>query len=128
MSGIFLSFSVDDVDIVRPIAVALRRDGWDVRLGPHDDRDDRVDLPAIPDEPYHAAIDRQLSGAACVLVFWSSNGVTCPWVRAEASVARAKGKLLEVRLDDASPPFDDARPLDFSHWTAGADDAAWREL
>ena len=66
-------------------------------------------------------IERELEGAAAVVVLWSKAAVESQWVRSEANRARELGKLVQARLDDARlpMPFDQIQCADLSNRRRG---------
>jgi hypothetical protein len=114
MADVFLSYSRADRARVQTIATAVEQDGrslwWDGQL-PSD-------------------ADREMAGAASVVVAWSKAARDSLWVRAEASEALDQGKLVQIDLDGAKPPMPFAmlHIADFSHWTGEREQAPWPQL
>jgi tetratricopeptide (TPR) repeat protein len=112
MADIFISYASEDRARVRPLAEALQGAGfsvwWDRALASGDD--------------FGQVIRRELDAAKAVVVVWSAASASSPWVRDEASVARAAGRLLPVRIDPVDPPlgFGTVHTEDFSTWNGAA--------
>lgn len=95
MADVFLSYSRDDANRIRPFVRTLELRGlsvfWDHTITPGDN--------------WNAVLEREISIAKAVVVVWSSNSVGSRWVQAEASRADSAGKLVPMRIDDATPPM-----------------------
>ena len=63
-------------------------------------------------------LDRALLQAGAVVVLWSHQSVQSPWVLQEASLAKAYGRLVPVRLDDCEipAPFLGIQTADLMDW------------
>lgn len=120
MADVFLSYARADRDRAAALAEAVEQDGrslwWDRRL------------PAGAD--YADVIEREIAGAASVVVAWSKTARDSLWVRAEANEALDQGKLVQVNLDGAKLPlpFTMLHFIDFSQWTGARDQAPWPQL
>jgi tetratricopeptide (TPR) repeat protein len=110
MADVFISYSSEDRERVRPLAAALEQRGlsvwWDRTLAAGDE--------------YASVIENALDAAGVVVVAWSLNSFASPWVRDE--VARARKKLAPVLLDQ--PPisigFGAIGAVDFIGWDGSA--------
>ncbi len=98
MADIFISYSKKHAALTESLARDLEAAGyttwWDTSLLPGDE---------FPDE-----IKRQLDAAKAVIVIWTVSSVNSQWVRAEATRAHAKGKLIalhQARLDFQEIPL-----------------------
>src|SRR5579862_7920568 len=120
MSDVFISYARSTQAAALRFADALRADGYGVW------RDD--ELP--PHRPYAEVIEERLGAAKAVLVLWSADAVKSDWVRAEADVARAAGKLVQLSLDGVIPPmpFNQIQCDDLSGWSGDAASPAWRKV
>jgi adenylate cyclase len=120
MSEVFVSYARKAEAAALRFADALRASGHAVW------RDD--ELP--PHRPYADVIEERLAGAKAVLVVWSPDAVKSDWVRAEADVARAAGKLVQLSLDGAVPPmpFNQIQCDDLSGWNGDLTSPAWRKV
>ena len=101
MADIFISYSKKHAALTGELARDLEAEGyttwWDTSLLPGDE---------FPDE-----IKRQLDAAKAVIVIWTVSSVNSQWVRAEATRAHAKGKL--IALHQAGLDFQEI-PLPFN--------------
>jgi tetratricopeptide (TPR) repeat protein len=109
MADVFISYSSQDRDRVRPIAEALIKRGlsvwWDRALAAGDD--------------YTRVIERELAAAKAVIVVWTETSVQSAFVRDEAGRARDDGRLLPILLDrNAQIPlgFGAFQAEDFTAW------------
>lgn len=108
MSDIFVSYDDLDRARVRQLVEALEARGWSVWW------DHRISTG----DSFALVIERELEAAACVIVAWTRTSVDSDWVRAEASEARKRGKLVPVLLDDVTPPmpFGQIHAADLVDW------------
>ena len=120
MADVFVSYARPDELIAERVAEGLRGDGYQVW------RDD--ELPAH--RAYAEVIQERLSSASAVVVLWSSEAATSPWVRAEADVARAAGTLVQVTVDGCIPPlpFNQYQCANLQSWDGDATAPGWRKL
>lgn len=104
MADVFLSYARSTAAAANRIAVALRKNGYDVWFD--------KDLPAH--RSYSDVIAAELERSAAVVVLWSRDAVQSQWVRSEANRARETGRLVQARLDDARlpMPFDQVQCAD----------------
>jgi hypothetical protein len=103
MSDVFLSYSRKDCDIARALSAALESEGYSVAN----------DSKLSPGDNFSDSLERTLSDARAVIVFWSPASTKSAWVREEASYAREQGKLLPITT---VPPSD--VPIGFTHLSA----------
>lgn len=112
MAILFLSYSRDDVERVRPLATALERDGhnawWDRHIS--------------AGQEFAGAIEQALASADVVIVCWTQSSVRSAWVRDEAAAGRDNGRLVPVTLDGCPPPlgFRQYHTIDLSGWNGRA--------
>jgi tetratricopeptide (TPR) repeat protein len=108
MANLFLSYSREDGDSVRPLAAALERDGhtawWDRHIS--------------GGQQFAEAIEKALESADVVIACWTSTSVKSAWVRDEAAAGRDSGRLIPVTLDGCQPPlgFRQYQTIDLSAW------------
>jgi hypothetical protein len=99
---IFVSYSHQDLHIVRPLVERLRDAGASVTW----DRD------FIGGIDFEQAICSAIDGALCVIVVWSAESVQSPFVRDEARRALVTNKLVTTHVADFKPA---GVPLGFGH-------------
>lgn len=120
MADIFISYSRQDRERVRPIADALEQAGYDIWW----------DIKIPTGTEFDHAIDKALRDAKAVLVVWSENSVNSRWVKEEAEDGLTSDRLVPVLLDPVAIPrgFRRIQASDFSAGGATTQAAAWREL
>jgi hypothetical protein len=118
MTDVYISYAREDRERVRPLVETLQFEGWDVWWDPSE--------PTIGGS---AALDQKLGSAGAILVVWSSYSRGSEYVRSEAATGLYKNKLIQVRIDSATPPrpFDQVEVVDLSHWMGERDDGNWRQ-
>jgi len=115
---IFLSYSREDRAAVRHIAESFEREGfvvwWDAALQ--------------SGQTFDEVIEQRLKEAKAVVVLWSPRSVTSRWVRAEATLADRKNKLVPAIIEPCDRPiaFDLTHTADLSEWTGDIADTQWR--
>lgn len=120
MADLFISYCRRNLERVTEVVRGFEASGlalwWDARL--------------LPGEAYAQRIEQELDGAKCVVVAWSSDARNSIWVRAEASAALDAGKLVQARLDGASPPlpFNAAPLVDLTTWRGDRTAPPWPQL
>src|SRR5258706_15879550 len=120
MADVFLSYARESEPLVRRIADALTEAGysvwWDSQLLPH--------------RPFSAVIEEQIAEAKAVLVVWSEHAITSEWVRAEAEIARAQGKLVQAVVDATVPPipFNQVQSPLLKGWKGETGHPEWRKV
>ena len=120
MSDIFISYAREDHPSVERLAAALEQRGWSVWWD-----------PAIrTGEDFGRMIHTALQAARCVIVVWSHESITSPWVKDEAQVGLERGVLLPVRIDAVAPPlgFRQLQTVDLTGWRPAAPGAAFEKL
>ncbi len=95
MTDVFISYSSEDRDRVRPLVTTLERAGWSVWW------DRQINAGAAFDREIEKAID----SAKCIVVVWSGTSVESEWVRTEAGEGLEKGNLVPVLIEDVKPPL-----------------------
>lgn len=123
MADIFISYKREDQEEhgrVRPIAEALRAEGYDVFY----------DVHVPPGSKWEDVLQGKIARARAVLVLWSAASVDSDWVKEEAEMAKAAGKLIPVMLDPVSPPFGFARieSANLADWRGDLSDIEWKNL
>jgi len=120
LADIFVSYSSEDQDRVKPIVEQLQSAGysvwWDslLRGGPM----------------IFKEIGDKLEKSKVVLAVWTSSSVLARWVADEVKLALSKNKLVPIRLDDVEAPieFRTAQTIDFSMWCGQESDPAMQTL
>lgn len=120
MADIFISYANEDVKRVWPIVKELEKLGISVFF-------DRK-IPA--GESWRYFIKKELDESRCVLVFWSQHSINSAWVREEAVVARKRGVLVPLLLDEVQAPFGFRiiQAADLSDWKNNTSDPEFLQL
>jgi hypothetical protein len=120
MADVFLSYARRDEDKVRRIAELLAAEGYDVWWD--------ADMP--PHRAYSDVIQEEVDRAKAVLVVWSKEAIASEWVRAEADMARNAHKLVQLSVDETSPPlpFNQIHVVSLAKWRGGRDDVEWQRI
>lgn len=101
MSDVFISYSKQDVEIVRELADALIAEGFDVWW----------DNSLLSGDEWRAEVQKQLHASTITIVCWSKAASESRWVTQEAEEARRLKKLVPVVFESdeggrpAEPPF-----------------------
>lgn len=95
MADIFLSYARKDRAKVARLVKALEGAGYSIWWDRHIDGGSE----------FSADIERELGAADAVVVAWSKDSVASHWVRDEAGMALAAGKLVAISLDGTAPPI-----------------------
>ena len=117
---VFLSYSSADREAARRFADGLGEEGlsvwWDAALR--------------AGETFDEVIENALKAAKCVIVLWSPRSVTSRWVRAEATLADRRNKLVPVIIEQCDRPiiFELTHTTDLSKWDGSTSDPAWRNM
>src|SRR5512135_2469639 len=77
MADVFVSYSRRDKARVVPLVAAIEARGWSVWWDPE----------IVPGQEFDRTIDKELEGAAAVVVVWTRISVDSRWVRGEAREA-----------------------------------------
>ncbi|MBI1360979.1 MAG: TIR domain-containing protein [Alphaproteobacteria bacterium] len=119
MADVFICYSREDRDRVRPIAEGLEAEGWNVWWA-----------PSGSPQGENEDADRELSSAGAILVVWSAASRASEYVRSEAATGLYKNKLIQTRIDHASPPrpFDQVEVMDLGLWSGERNDPNWRAV
>ncbi len=120
MADVFLSYARGNAAEAQRVAACLKSCGFSLWFD--------EDLPAH--RTFSEVIEEQLEAARAVVVLWSREAVASQWVRSEANRGREKGRLVQVRLDDARlpMPFDQLQCADLRNWQGDQDAPAWRSV
>jgi len=95
MVDVFVSYSSQDRERVKPLVDELQRAGWSVWW------DRAINAGTAFDREIETALDE----ARCVVVAWSKTAVESEWVRTEAHEGLERGLLVPVSLDEVRPPL-----------------------
>ncbi|MEM1149546.1 MAG: TIR domain-containing protein [Pseudomonadota bacterium] len=123
MADIFISYKREDQEEhgrVRPIAEALRAEGYDVFY----------DVQVPPGSSWEDVLQSKINAARAVIVLWSRHSVDSDWVKEEAEMAKHAGKLIPVFLDAVPPPFGFARieGANLVDWDGDLSHIEWKNL
>jgi tetratricopeptide (TPR) repeat protein len=120
MGSVFLSYSREDLERIRPLAAALEKAGHQVWW----------DRQITGGEEYAGVIEQALESAEAVVVAWTAASVKSAWVRDEAGQARDTGRLIPITLDGCQPPlgFRQYQTIDLSKWNRRAGSPALAPL
>ncbi len=119
MTDIYVSYAREDRENVRRLGELLGHEGWDVWLD-----------PAEGSSSNSAELDVKLASASAILVVWSGYSRGSETVRSEAATGLYKNKLVQVKIDPASPPrpFDQVEVSDLSRWSGDREDMSLRKV
>jgi formylglycine-generating enzyme required for sulfatase activity len=120
MSDIFISYKREDQATARHLANALESEGWSVWWDPK--------LRAGDD--FDKIIEAVLNESRCVIVLWSELSLQSDYVRAEASEALEKKKLVPVAIENVTLPFRFKRlhTPKLLNWDGASESAEFRKL
>ena len=81
-------------------------------------------------ETFDEVIEKELRSAKAVVVLWSPRSVASRWVRAEATLADRRNKLVPAIIEACDRPiiFELTHAADLSDWTGDTSDSRWRTL
>lgn len=120
MSGpdVFISYSREDRTTARRFAERFADAGYSVWW----------DAALHAGETFDEVIETALKAAKAVVVLWSPRSVTSRWVRAEATLADRRNKLVPVIIEACDRPiiFELTHTTDLSHWDGATKDTAWQ--
>lgn len=93
--SVFVSYSRDDLKLVRPIIERIEAAGypvwWDGMLS--------------PGERFANSTEAALESARAVVVLWSAKSIASHWVHDEATRGRDRGCLVPLSVDGSKPPL-----------------------
>ncbi len=95
MSDIFISYSSENREHIKPLVNALKQNGWSVWW------DRKIPIGKRYDE----VILQELEESKCVVVVWTKASVVSDYVHDEVTRATDQNKLFPIRLEEVNPPF-----------------------
>ncbi len=122
MSGtdIFISYARTDRPTARTFAECLIEEGflvwWDASLH--------------SGETFDEVIEQRLRDAKAVVVLWSPRSVASRWVRAEATLADRRNKLVPAIIEACDRPivFELTHTADLADWHGDRSDLRWQQF
>ena len=117
---IFLSYSREDRTAARHFAESFAGEGFSVWW----------DAALRSGQTFDEVIEKELRAAKAVVVLWSPRSVLSRWVRAEATLADRRNKLVPAIIEACDRPiiFELTHAADLSDWTGDTADLRWRTL
>ena len=112
MADVFISYSSEDRNRVRPLAEALQARGFNIWW----------DRSLAAGQDFTTIIERELRAAKVVIVVWTQSSAASAFVRDEAGRARDERRLVPVMLDRVEIPlgFGAFQAEDFTQWNGGS--------
>lgn len=92
---VFLSYAREDLAVVQVLVGALEAEGLSVFW----------DRQIVPGQPWSDVLESALRECRAVVVLWSPASVNSTWVKAEATEAMSRNKLIPLRIDGAAIPM-----------------------
>ena len=119
-TDIFLSYARQDRGVARMFAEALSDEGFNVWW----------DASLHSGETFDEVIEQRLREAKAVVVLWSPRSVASRWVRAEATQADRRNKLVPAMIEPCDRPviFELTHTADLCDWTGDITDIHWRSF
>jgi len=119
-TDIFLSYARQDRQTARTFAESLINEGFNVWW----------DASLHSGETFDEVIERNLRDAKAVVVLWSPRSVASRWVRAEATLADRRNKLVPAIIEACDRPivFELTHTAELADWHGDASDARWRQF
>ena len=119
-TDIFISYSREDRKAARHFADSFASEGFTVWW----------DAALRSGQTFDEVIEKQLRAAKAVVVLWSPRSVASRWVRAEATMADRRNKLVPAIIQACDLPiiFELTHAADLADWTGDTTDPRWRTL
>lgn len=120
MPDIFISYSREDRERARQFASCFTAEGFNVWW----------DAALHSGQTFDEVIERELKAAKAVVVLWSPRSVRSRWVRAEATIADRRNKLIPVAIEACDRPiiFELTHTADLSDWSGEPSAAEFQTL
>src|SRR4051812_34765820 len=117
-TDIFLSYARADRPVARTFAECLGEEGFNVWW----------DASLHSGETFDEVIEQRLRDAKAVVVLWSPRSVASRWVRAEATLADRRNKLVPAIIEQCDRPivFELTHTAELSDWHGDRSDPRWR--
>jgi hypothetical protein len=117
-TDIFLSYARHDQSIARMFADSLVQEGFTVWW----------DASLRSGETFDEVIEKQLRDAKAVVVLWSPRSVASRWVRAEATLADRRNKLVPAMIEACDRPiiFELTHAAELCDWAGDTSDVRWK--
>lgn len=115
MSDIFLSYSHQDRERVRPVVAQFEAHSWSVWW----------DRRLLPGQRWEAKLRDELKNCHAVVVIWTRNSVKSAWIQLEASAGLEIDGLVPIQMDpfESAPipsKFEHIHASDLTTWTEGS--------
>jgi hypothetical protein len=116
-TDIFLSYARHDQSIARMFADGLVQEGFTVWW----------DASLRSGETFDEVIEKELRDAKAVVVLWSPRSVASRWVRAEATLADRRNKLVPAMIEACDRPiiFELTHAADLCDWAGDTSETRW---
>src|SRR3954452_2634307 len=119
-TDIFLSYARADRPVARTFAECLGEEGFNVWW----------DASLHSGETFDEVIEQKLRDAKAVVVLWSPRSVASRWVRAEATLADRRNKLVPAIIEQCDRPivFELTHTAELAGWQGDRSNVEWRSF
>jgi len=119
-TDIFISYARTDRPVARAFAECLVEEGFNVWW----------DASLHSGETFDEVIEQRLRDAKAVVVLWSPRSVASRWVRAEATLADRRNKLVPAIIEPCDRPivFELTHTAELADWHGDRSDVRWRQF